>query len=176
MAIGLSDGRNWVNGTVLDPHWAQNIQDNCDGWQKGTGPTLVSLTVDGTLTGAATALPAGKIAVNGYNAAYVLGAGAGNIPSFSGNIKDTCGTWTITTGSAPSGSSPIITLTFYTSWAGSGYGPHVFLSPGNANAATLAAANQPYLSVSNTQLILNATGALAASTQYVWNYLVFGGQ
>lgn len=65
MSIGLiSSPATWLNGTVLPPSWAQTVQDNNNGWINGTGPTLKSLQIDG-VGGAASATPAGNLAVSG---------------------------------------------------------------------------------------------------------------
>jgi hypothetical protein len=72
VSIGLiSSPLTWLNGTVAPPSWFQTVQDNLNGWIGGTGPTFISLQVDGIGSNASSA-PAGAMYVSTARAAQTL--------------------------------------------------------------------------------------------------------
>ncbi len=99
------------------------------------------------------------------------GAGAGTGPTIAISGSDHGFTLTLTTGSAPSTSSTIATITWGSSWT---LGPSASFSPGNAATAALAVAAHPFIStISTASLVFTSNGtALGATTQYIWRFTV----
>ena len=94
------------------------------------------------------------------------GTGAGSSPTISVSGTDNYQTITLTTGTSPSATATICTVTFNKTW---GNAPKCIVSPGNSNAA-LASTTNPYVSSSSTTTFtFTSTGALAAGTSYIWN-------
>lgn len=101
------------------------------------------------------------------------GAGAGTSPALTaGYNSDVSGYDTVTTGSSPTASGIVFTITF-----GAAYnfpGPKCLVFPGNAAAQALATGAQPaflYADESQTTAALRAGAtALAATTTYMWGY------
>ena len=106
----------------------------------------------------------------GGTPAIAAGAGAGTGATVSVTGTDTAMTVTLTTGTSPSASNLLI-VTFNVPY---GAAPRVGITPSNANSAALYGGQQVYLSATTTNaLTLSvASTALAASTTYVWTFLV----
>lgn len=98
------------------------------------------------------------------------GSAAGTGPTVAVSGTDLAGTVSVTTGTSP-GTGTVATVTFNVAF---GSAPRaVMLTP--ANAATAAAVADWYAgTATTTTFVLGAGVALAASTAYVWNYLVVG--
>jgi hypothetical protein len=97
------------------------------------------------------------------------GTGAGTSPTISIAGHDTDFAVTLTTGTLPAGTNAtIFTATFGTAY---GSAPYVYVTPANANAATLmTAVLAPYATSTTTTMALNSgTTAITAATQYIWN-------
>lgn len=72
MASGpISSPALWLNGTVLEPAWAQRVQDNINGWMNGTGATMKMLQIDG-VGGNPTTAPAGTVSLTAIGAGQTL--------------------------------------------------------------------------------------------------------
>ncbi len=126
------------------------------------------LTVDGFLKTSAV-VSAGSVPT------VAAGLGAGSSPTISCSGNGVQGYVTLTTGSAPSASATVFTLTFPTVY---GAAPNVFLLPANPAADAisgngLVAADRSNITASSFAATVGST-ALAASTQYQWRYLVVG--
>jgi len=108
-------------------------------------------------------------AASGATIAAGAGSGTGASGSVSGN--DMAGKIDITTGSSPSTSATIVTITFNAAYASA---PTVILTPGNAASAALTGGTQVFISSTSTTnfIVLSGSTALSASTQYIWYYHV----
>lgn len=101
------------------------------------------------------------------------GAGAGSSPTIACAGSDASQTITITTGTLPTLSAVIATITFGTAYSSA---PRVSLTPGNTNAALLTGATMVFVpangqtSGTSTSLYNIVAGgtALTAATQYIW--------
>lgn len=96
------------------------------------------------------------------------GAGAGTSPTISldANAHDSSGTINITTGTLPTASATVATLTF-----GSAYGtaPHCTISANNALTAVVS--TTAFNTETTTTLVIGVgTVALTAATAYSWDY------
>jgi hypothetical protein len=110
---------------------------------------------------------------SGSAPAITAGTGAGTSPAISLSGTDAGGRISITTGSSPSTSADACTVSFNTAF---GATPNVVISPANAAAAALSGTGAIYLngqSASQFKLTVGPT-ALAASTTYLWNFVVVG--
>jgi hypothetical protein len=113
---------------------------------------------------------------NNYPAPTIAaGAGAGTSPTIGFSIgyqSDTSGWISLTTGSSPTASAVVATITFGT--AVSYPGAKCMLAPANAAANALTGAGKVYIPVSSgsttTFTIESGSTALAASTLYDWTY------
>ncbi len=97
--------------------------------------------------------------------------GAGTGPTIAVAGTDQSMQVTLTTGSAPAGSATIFTVTYAIAFQATQY--PVF-SPVSATASALTAAGAPRLSAASTSTFTFTAGAtnLAATTQYIWNFVV----
>jgi trimeric autotransporter adhesin len=108
--------------------------------------------------------------------AIAFGAGTGTTGSPSATLgagsTDISGVINVTTGSNPTGSATIVTVTFVNAYANA---PRVIVTPGNYAAASLSADSQewPFIgSTSTTNFVFQSNvTALAVTTAYVWYYL-----
>jgi hypothetical protein len=102
---------------------------------------------------------------------FVAGAGAGTGPTLAlnSNSNDLSGYLSVTTGSSPTASAAIATLTFGTPYATLA---KCGLWPANAAASALTGAAKAFIPVgSNTAFaITSGATALAATTLYTWGY------
>lgn len=118
----------------------------------------------------------GNILVDTTTGTVVYGSGSGTGASSGANYNagNNAGVLDFTTGTSPSASATILTLTFNVSWGDGGNTP-VVLSPANAAAAALSGNANIYANCGNSALILTSgSTALAASTEYKWNYMIMG--
>lgn len=101
------------------------------------------------------------------------GTGAGTSPTISVSGHQQAGTITLTTGAAPAANANVAVIT-YTAAFPFNKGT-VVLSPANKAAAQAVGvyANQSSSSTSQFTVSVGDT-ALAASTQYIWNYIIMG--
>lgn len=100
------------------------------------------------------------------------GTGVGSGGTLILNGTDLSGSLNISTGISPSTSAVILTVTFNKTYAAA---PYVVFSPANSTAAALSGVSAIFVNSSTTAFKLTAgTVALAASTQYIWNYHVMG--
>jgi hypothetical protein len=121
----------------------------------------------------------GKVGINGHldggggvpaiAKGNAMGSDAGN-PTISGS--DVAGRITVTTGTLSlTGNTTIAAVTFVTPYTAA---PFVVISPGNRAAAELSGTTQVYVptpTATGFELRV-ASGSLAASTSYIWNYMV----
>lgn len=101
----------------------------------------------------------------------VAGAAAGTSPTITcTNCFDNGGRLSVTTGSAPSTSATIVTVTF----AGTYTAANCTISPSGANAAALATTSAISIVTGTgppaTLVLSSGSVALAGTTQYVWYY------
>ncbi len=104
------------------------------------------------------------------------GAGAGTGPTVSVTGTPHAGQITVTTGSAPTASATVATVTFASAFAAT---PQtVLLIPANANAAALTGNGAVYCDVANLTtahfLLSVGSSALAATTTYKWYFIILG--
>lgn len=98
------------------------------------------------------------------------GAGAGTSPTISLTGGDQSGVISVTTGTLPTASSTVVTVTYHTSFSN---GTYPVLMPANATTALLTGVNSVYTTGTTTTFtITSLTGGLAASTAYSWYYYV----
>lgn len=101
--------------------------------------------------------------------AIAAGAGAGTSPTISISGNDKGGTVSLTTGSSPSTSAVIATITLAVPLHSA---PPVIFTPANAATAALTSA-APYGTSTASTAVLNANGAaLTGATAYKWNYRI----
>lgn len=131
--------------------------------------------------GIATTSPTDPLDVNGVIGAVHLkgiggtpsisaGAGAGGSPTISVRGTDIAGEITLTTGTLPTLSATVLTLTFAAPYAST---PFISIVSANAVTALLSGATMvfPIISTSAISLTSGAT-ALTAATVYKWDYIV----
>jgi hypothetical protein len=123
----------------------------------------------------------GTIGANHFGAAassgisIAAGAGAGTSPTVAivGYSSDISGWFTVTTGSTPTASVIVATLTFGTTYTFPG--PKCIIAPANAATAALAGTATvnvfPADTTSTTISPRVGSTALAASTAYEWSYM-----
>jgi hypothetical protein len=142
-----------------------------------TMPSLYtnSITTVGNLTGANVTLKMkhiGGLTGTGITPTLTAGSGAGTSPTITLVGNDVAGKLTITTGSSPAANAAVATMTYASAYNAA---PYPGLTPGNAAAASLAAAAQPYIgSAAGNLTISGGSTALSANTTYVWFYQILG--
>lgn len=107
---------------------------------------------------------------NSSTPTIAAGAGAGTTPTVSVAGNDIAGAITITTGTSPTASAIVATITFNRPYASA---PRVILTPRNSNAAVLTGAATVFVnSETTTTFVINVGSTnLAASRQYIWNFI-----
>jgi hypothetical protein len=114
--------------------------------------------------------------VGGPAPSIEAGVGAGTGPTVALGGNDVVGVITVTTGSSPTASAIVATVTFSAAFAATPKA--ILLTPAEPNAAALAGAAAVYedlASRSMTGFKLKVLGTpLAATTTYQWNYYVVG--
>jgi hypothetical protein len=146
------------------------------GWSPSTvlasiGASGGGIYAQGTVSGAQPyRLSATKVAPT-----IVAGAGAGSGPTVSITGDDVAGIISVTTGSTPTASATVATITFAVALL---TGAHVILQPTGANARGLTYL-QVYCDDANTttaHFVLSVgSSALTGATAYTWLYHVVGG-
>lgn len=101
------------------------------------------------------------------------GAGAGTSPTIVIAGTDLAGRITLTTGTLPTVSATVCTVTFHTAFSAA---PYVILTlAGGGTGALGATAANVYVNETTTTFVVSVgTGGLTAATQYIWNYIVIG--
>lgn len=144
-----------TNDVVLDANFAMSARIGAPNTFTGAQTFLTSVTSPHLIS-------------SGSAPAIAAGAGAGTSPTVSIAGTDTAGAITVTSGTLPSVSAAIVTITFATAY---GAGPRVVLWPANASASVLSFL--PYVTSTTSTFVVNAsTVALGGATTYVYNYLV----
>lgn len=137
----------------------------------GTGTLQIG---SGVANGSTGSLKLGQILGGSGAPAIAAGTGAGTSPTVSVSGNNTSGQINLTTGTSPAASAAIATVTF----AGTSpypAAPYVVFSPANAAAAALTGGQGIYVTATAANFALNAgSAALAAATQYLWNYVIMG--
>lgn len=97
------------------------------------------------------------------------GAGTGPVVTIQAGSGDGCGKINVTTGTTPSVSSVVATITFAVAWGNTAW---CSLWPASAQAALLSGTSQVFLgSSSSSNFTINSGGAaLSASASYQWHY------
>lgn len=118
-------------------------------------------------------LETNSIRSNGSVPGIAAGAGAGTSPTISISGSDMSGTISLTTGTLPSLSATVATITYNVDY---GSKPRVVLTPANSNASLLSGVNAAFVddgaSSSSAFVITAGTTALGAATSFVWYYHV----
>lgn len=115
---------------------------------------------------------AGHVYGGGTAPSIAAGAGAGTTPTVALTGSDMAGKISITTGTLPTLSADVFTVTFNTGYASA---PYVNFSPANAVTALLSGASMVYVTATTTTFKFTAgTTPLTATTTYLWNYSVIG--
>jgi hypothetical protein len=99
------------------------------------------------------------------------GSGAGTSPTVSlSNATDMSGLINVTTGTIPTASAAVVTVTFNTAY---GQAPNVIIYPANAATALLSGVSMVYATSTTTTFVITAgTSGLTAATDYKWFYHV----
>ncbi|MDB5490373.1 MAG: hypothetical protein JWO78_222 [Micavibrio sp.] len=114
----------------------------------------------------------GPILSGGTAATAAAGTGAGTGGTIAIGGASQGGTITVVTGTTPSASSVIGTLTHPTAYPN---GSSIVITPGNAAAAALSGTSQVFAAGGTTTATLTSgSAALAAATTYIWNYKITG--
>jgi len=114
----------------------------------------------------------GQVSYGGSAPTISAGTGAGTSPTVTISGTNNGGIVNVTTGTLPSASATIVTVTYTGSFA---TGSEVILYPANAATALLSGVSMVYTSGNTTTFTITAgTTALTASTAYSWNYQVTG--
>lgn len=132
--------------------------------QSSTPTTLLSVNSSGklNLTKASSSLSTATIAA---------GPGAGTGPTISIAGGDLAGTVTLTTGTIPTLSALVFTITFSSAFATAPKG--VIFYQANVNAGALSGIGNIFAgSTTTTATATVGATALAPATQYIWNYVV----
>jgi hypothetical protein len=107
------------------------------------------------------------------NLGSTAGTGAGTTPTLSVSGTDVAGKITLTTGTTPAASATITTITFSSAYD---VAPRVILTPANAAAAALSGTGQVFVNdasgTASLFVLTSGSAALAASTQYIWYFMV----
>lgn len=155
----------------------------------GTGVATLTGLVKGNGTSAMTAAAAGTDYVapgaasvtfgnatithvigGGSSPSIAAGTGAGTTPTVSVTGKDHGFTISVTTGTLPTLSATVCTVTFAAAYASA---PHFSLTSSNANASLLTGATMVTPSSTTTTFVLTAGAtALTGATTYTWEVLV----
>lgn len=102
--------------------------------------------------------------------AIAAGTGAGTSPTVSLTGGDLNGVITVTTGTLPTASGVVVTVTYHSAYDNDTY---PILQPANSLTALLTGATMVFTTGSTTTFTITAgTGGLAAATTYIWYYHV----
>ena len=105
-------------------------------------------------------------------AAPGAGAGGGGSVSVGTNSNDIGGNISVTTGTTPTASAAIVTVTFHTAFTNA---PFVELTPANAATALISGVTMVYVTKTNGTFVINAgTTGLTTLTTYSWDYHTMG--
>jgi len=121
-----------------------------------------------------TTVTAGHYVSQTTGIAIAAGAGAGSSPTVSITGTDTAGYITITTGSSPTASATVATITFNTAYTST---PHsVMITPASSNDSILSGqatiyAGQAGLSTTGFTLTVGSTALAGATTYVVWYHV-----
>lgn len=165
LTFGQAPVIRWTNG----PGTASTV----DTVISRQGPGVVEIN-SGTGAGSTGSLMLGQILGGSGAPTIAAGTGAGTSPTVSVTGNNNAGQINITTGTSPAASAAVATVTFN---AAGSYpaAPYVVFSPANAAAAALTGGQAIFVTATQTSFSLNAgASALAAATQYLWNYIVQG--
>ncbi len=155
----------WVNGDV-------SIGSTADpGSQLGVGSSnQLKIDASGNLSTSGT-VTATHLYASGVPT-IAAGTGAGTSPTISITGNDEAGYISLTTGTAPTASATIFTVTLHNACT---TGAIAEIKSANAAAAGLSGTTHEYMSnppAAGTWGAVSNTTGLTASTAYVWNYLV----
>lgn len=162
------DGVGFVAGT--DTTWAAggrvSLNNNRTFWILTDLNGSTALQTDGV----------GHITLPANIPSIAAGTGAGTTPTVSISGSDQSGTITVTTGSTPSASATVATITFGVSFVSTPRS--VILSAAGPNSASLSGTGSVYEDQASrtTSVFVLAVGssALTEATTYKWSYQVFG--
>lgn len=156
----------YTNGTTLfasAPNAGTNI----------TFTNLYAITTNGSLKVGGGFLEVNSIRSNGSTPGIVSGTGAGTSPTINISGSDMAGIITLTTGTTPTGSATIATITYSTTYKQK---PIVILQPANSNAAGLSGLTEEYINDGSSDatkfIITSGATGLTGATAYIWYYHV----
>lgn len=114
----------------------------------------------------------GQVSYGGSTPSIAAGTGAGTSPTVSIVGTNNGGVITVTTGTLPSSSAILITVTYTGAFA---TGSQIILYPTNSNTSLLSGVSMVYTTgTTSTFTITTGTTALTAATIYSWAYVVTG--
>ena len=114
----------------------------------------------------------GQVSYGGSTPTIAAGTGAGTSPTISIVGTNNGGVITVTTGTLPSSSATLVTITYTGAFA---TGSQIILYPTNATTALLSGVSMVYTTGTTTTFtITSGATALTAATTYSWAYVVTG--
>jgi len=168
-SAGIEHGSTTIAGTpYIDFHSSGNNNDYdariiANG---GTTNATGTLTVFGSSFVVTPPLTVNHIIGGSGAPTIAVGTGAGTSPTVSISGTDLAFKITLTTGTLPTASATVCTVTFNTAYGAS---PHPHLTPASANTALLSGVTMVWPSATTTTYVLNSgTTGLTAATTYVW--------
>jgi Head domain of trimeric autotransporter adhesin len=109
----------------------------------------------------------------GTSTAAGAGAGSGPTIALTSGSNNTFGQVSVTTGSSPSASSVVVTITTTNATHPYTHDPFVILTPANAATAALTGTGQVWVTSTVNDFSINVgSSALTGANQYIWNYHV----
>lgn len=168
VANGYTSGGS-INQSDITPTWTKATIPELKALEAGTR-TVSGLLIDGT-GGNPNQLAARPrhIVVTRNSPGVSAGTGAGTSPTISITGSDTVFQLSVTTGSTPSTSAAIATISFVNAFHAA---PAILYAPQNANAAALSGAKMPFpTSAAGASFVWESgSTALDAATTYVWHF------
>lgn len=159
-----SVGNGGINWSAINPITTDGVN-----WTQFTDDTSVNWTEVTKLSSG------GSVSFSETTPTIAAGAAAGGSPTINIEGSDGSGAIILVTGSSPTTSATIATITFDSTFT---HNPIIDLTPMNAASAALSGAKKPYwdyASASTTTAVLKSnTTALDAETTYIWGYQTIG--
>jgi hypothetical protein len=175
-SLGGSSGTiNIITGTGTTSTGTINIATGNASSGASGSITLTTGTATGTRGNVIIAAPSLltlHLTGNSVAPGIAAGTGAGTGPTVSViRASDLAGTVSVLTGTTPTASAVVATITFNATYVTT---PTVILTPANAAAAALTGTSQVFaVGASATTFTITAgSAALAATTTYLWSYMV----
>jgi len=171
-ATNFSLGSIGLNATVTSPTTFQNASDSTAAVQvqNAAGTSILSVDSINMKVTVKDLAVTGHIISGGTAPTIAANTGAGTSPTISISGTDTAGTITLTTGTSPTVSADVLTVTFATAFSAA---PQVVFSAASGSAAALSGNAAVYATpATGTFKLTTGSTGLTASTQYKWTYHV----